>query len=331
MPFTEAMVMGKGQFINALNEGDRVDDVFSIRLKKPVRQTNSGSYFFEVRLGDGTGEIAMKYWGGKREDSVQKVFESAAKGDVVRVKGKVKKFMDNLEVSLNPDEGDGFKKVSKEEYDIADFVPTSTRDIDMMQSQLFNYVEGVKEPNLHALLDWFFTDQEFVRQFRQAPAAVRHHCNWIGGLLEHTLKVTNICSSLLPDFPELDRDLLITGAILHDVGKVHEYEMGTAIEATDHGRLVGHISIGADMVARACDAIPDFPPILRSKVVHMVLSSHGLLEYGSPVVPMFPEALAVSQADTLDASLEEFIRLKNEAVTEDEWTYNKNRGNIYLR
>lgn len=325
------MVMGKIQFINALNEGDRVDDVFSIRFKKPVRQTSSGHFFFEFRVGDNTGEIALKYWGGKREDVVKKVFESAAKGDVVRVKGKAKRYMENLEININSEEGDGFHKASREEYDIADFVPTSTRDIDAMFTLLMEYVEGVSDPYLRALLDRMFEDEEFVSQFRKAPAAVKHHCNWIGGLLEHTLKVTNICSALLMDFPELDRDLLICGAILHDVGKVHEYEMGTAIEATDHGRLVGHISIGAGMVGGACDSIPDFPAVIRSKVLHMVLSSHGLLEYGSPVVPMFPEALAISLADTLDASLEEFIRLKNEAVTEDEWTYNKNRGNIYLR
>jgi len=323
--------MGKKQFINALNEGDRVDDVFSIRFKKPVRQTSSGNFFFEMRLGDGTGEMAMKYWGGKGEQEVQKAYDSASKGEVVRVKGKVKRYMENLEISVNPEEKEGIRKVPKEEFEISDFVPISSRDIDTMMTQLMGYVEGVADPNLRALLDYFFTDEEFAGSFRRSPAAVRHHCNWIGGLLEHTLKVTNICASLLNDFPQLDKDLLITGAILHDIGKVHEYEMGTAIEATDHGRLVGHISMGAEMVGRACDSMPEFPSILRSKVVHMVLSSHGVMEYGSPVVPMFPEALAVSQADTLDASLEEFIRLKDEAVTEDEWTYSKSRGNIFLR
>ena len=111
--------MAKKQFINALNEGDRVDDVFSIRFKKPVRQTSSGNFFFEMRLGDGTGEMAMKYWGGKGEQEVQKAYDSASKGEVVRVKGKVKRYMENLEVSVNPEEKDGIRKVSKEEFDIS--------------------------------------------------------------------------------------------------------------------------------------------------------------------------------------------------------------------
>ncbi len=320
----------KKQFIKDLNKETKVDDMFSVKFKKPVRKSKNG-FMFDVRVGDKTGDIAVKYFGNTNEMAVRKVYDSILPGGVLRVKGKAQEYNEILEIAINPDNGDMVLALTEGEYRLEDFVPRTEKDINQMMTQLNGYIKKVKDPKLLELLTYFFADETFVEEFKKCPAAITHHCNWIGGLLEHTLDVTKLCDTMGDMYPKMDRDLLLAGAILHDIGKVHEYVVTTNIDCTNEGRLRGHIVIGAEMISLAIRTIPEFPDNLRLKISHIILSSHGELEYGSPKEPSFPEAVAIAQADTLDSRIQEIVRAKLDARTEDEWAWNKEMGSIYLR
>ena len=254
----------KKQFIKDLIKNNKVDDMFSVKFKKPVRKSKNG-FMFDVRVGDKTGEIAVKYFGNTNEMAVRKVFDSILPGGVLRVKGKAQEYNGSLEIAINPDNGDMIVALAEGEYRLEDFVPRTEKDIDQMVAQLNAYIKKVKDAKLLELLSYFFTDEEFVEEFKKCPAAITHHCNWIGGLLEHTLDVTTLCDTMGDMYPRMDRDLLLAGAILHDIGKVHEYTVTTNIDCTNEGRLRGHIVIGSEMISLAIRNIPEFPDNLRLK------------------------------------------------------------------
>ncbi|MCU0861113.1 MAG: HD domain-containing protein [Methanomassiliicoccales archaeon] len=320
---------GKTQFVSNLKEGEEVDSLFSVKFKKPPKPYAKGS-MFEVRLADRTGEMTAKFWGPKDEEAVRRLYQSFEADDVVRAKGTVSSYRDVLEIGISPDKGGCLSKVAKGEYRISDFVARASRDVDQMMSALNAAVRRVQNKHLQALLAQFFADEAFVERFKAAPASMWLHCNWVGGLVEHTLNVLNICEFLGKQYPKLDRDLLIVGALLHDVGKLEEYEVSTNIDVSEDGMLRGHIVIGAEMVSRACEKVDGMPKNLRLKIAHLILASHGEPDFGSPKRPQFPEAVAVHFADEADAKLEQYIAAKEGAQTEDPWTYNKRLGHIYL-
>lgn len=236
-----------------------------------------------------------------------------------------------LEIHVNPTSGDKVEVLREGEFEVSDFVASSPEDVEQMRSQLFTVIRKVKEPHLRQLLESFFGDEGFVKQFSFCPAAITHHSNYIGGLLEHTLRVAKTCEHYSLLYPELDRDLLITGAILHDIGKLREYSVSSIIGATDEGRLVGHLVIGAGMVNDAVRMMAEFPPGLSLKVQHLVLSSHGKTEFGSPKEPLFPEAVALAMADLSTTRIEDMLEVKRTANTEDDWVQDKGLGSVYLR
>ncbi|MDD1755327.1 MAG: HD domain-containing protein [Methanomassiliicoccales archaeon] len=321
--------VSKTQFVHDLKEGDEVDSLFSVKFKKPPKAYTKG-FMFEVRLADRSGEMTAKYWGPKDEAAVRKLYQSFDSDDVVRVQGFASSYRDALEIGISHDKKGRIERVPKGCFEISDFVARASRDVELMMSQLLAQVRKVQNQHLQALLAQFFSDEEFLSRFKSAPASMWMHCNWVGGLVEHTLNVVQICEFLARQYPKLDRDLLLTGAILHDVGKVEEYEVTTNIDVSEDGMLRGHIIIGAEMVSRACEKVEGMPKNLRLKVVHLVLASHGQPEFGSPKKPQFPEAVAVHFADDADAKLEQFIAAKEGADTEDPWVYNKRLGHIYL-
>ncbi len=321
--------VAKSQFVQDLKEGDEVDSLFSVKFKKPPKAYSKG-FMFEVRMADRSGEITAKYWGPKDEATVRSLYHSFESDDVIRVRGTVSSYRDALEISISQDKKGHIERLAKGDYDILDFIAQASRDIDQMMSQLNSHIRKVQNRHLQSLLSLFFSDEEFVARFKAAPASMWLHCNWIGGLVEHTLNVVQICEFLAKQYPKLDRDLMLTGALLHDVGKLEEYEVTTNIDVSEDGMLRGHIIIGAEMVSKACDKVEGMPKNLKLKVVHLVLASHGQPEFGSPKRPQFPEAVAVHFADEADAKLEQFIAAKEGAETEDPWVYNKRLGHIYL-
>jgi 3'-5' exoribonuclease len=319
----------KTQFVKDLKDGDEVDSLFSVKFRKPPRQYAKG-LMFEARLADRTGEISAKYWGGNKEAEVRKAYEAFDSDQVVRVKGSASSYRDVLEISVRPDMGGSIVRVPQGAYDLGDFVERSDHDLDQLMGDLNRHIGKIKNQHLRQLLAFFFADEGFVNRFKVAPASMQLHCNWVGGLAEHTLNVVEICDFLAKRYPKLDHDLLVTGALLHDIGKLDEYEVSTNIDVSVDGMLLGHIVIGAEMVSKACDSVPQMPKNLRLKVVHLILASHGELEYGAVKRPQFPEAVALHIADNADAKLEQYITAKEEARTEDPWIYDKRLGHIFL-
>ncbi len=318
------------RFIRDLKEGEEFELLVSVKQKRPPRQY-TGGYFFELRVSDRSGETNLKFWGQGTKEQIDKVYTSFCPGDVLRVKGCVSRFKDAVELSVSADRGGSLEKLPMSEVVIEDFVAKSAVDLEELMSRLNQHVKGVRDKHLRAVLAVFFSDEDFVARFKSSPASMWYHSNWIGGLVEHTLKVVEMCEYLAKQYPKLDHDLLVSGALLHDVGKVEEYVVSTNIDVSADGMLRGHIVIGAEMVAKACDKVLGMEENLKLKLVHMVLASHGEPEFGSPKKPQFPEALALNYADDVDAKLEQFMRIRDEANTEDPWIYTKRFGPVYLR
>jgi 3'-5' exoribonuclease len=322
--------MRKTITIKELKAGGTVDDLFAVRLKKSIGPYRNGT-LFHLWVSDPGGDISLKYWGEKDASVVKKIWDGIVKGSVIQVKGKINEYNGSLEIHVNPTAGEFVKVLSEGEFDIKDFVASSTVDTELMKAQLFSVVRKVEDPWLKDLLSSFLSDEDFVRRFCECPGSITHHANWLGGLLEHTLRVVKLCEFYAQLYPDLNHDLMLTGAVLHDIGKLREYTVTSIIGATDEGRLVGHLVIGASMVHDACRLIEGFPPELALKVQHLVLSSHGTLEYGSPKVPLFPEAQALALADLTDSKVEDMITVRKTAVTEDDWAQDRSVGSVYLK
>jgi len=256
-------------------------------------------------------------WGDRNEAGIKEVYERFQTGDVVHVTGRVSEFREKLEMALDP--ASTVRRCAPAEYSIEDFVARTDKNMESMMGELTSIIGSIKSPHLSALLNSFFRDANFVEKFKRCPGSMHRHQNYIGGLLEHTLNVVKLCNAMYAVHPSLDRDLLLTGAILHDIGKIREYAVTTSIDISEEGMLIGHLVIGEQMVLDRIKTLENFPEVLRMKMAHIMLSHHGLNEYGSPKNPQFPEALAIYYADECDAKVDLCIRLKKEAETEDPW------------
>ncbi len=320
--------MPKSQFISDLKEGDAVNSAFSVKYKHPPEAYKNG-FRFEVGLADRTGEIELKYWGGADKEKVEALYKEFKVDDVVEVSGKTSAFKGVAEIHINEGAG-SIRKIA--EFDIADFIEKSAEDSGKLAAEMLNEIKGMKNGHLRRLMEAFFNDSKFMAQFRSAPAAMYMHHATIGGLIEHTSHVLRLCREICRIYPALDKELLISGAILHDIGKIQEFSIGTNIKQTEEGMLRGHIAIGEEAVLARIKEIRDFPNELKIKIAHMMLSHHGVKEYGSPQEPSFPEAAAVYYADEMDSKVDQFVKIKKETKTEDFRIYSKKleRG-IYLK
>jgi len=312
--------MGRQRVEELEHEGVTVDSVYALRWKEVPGEYQHG-YRFRMKVADATGEITVTYWGGRDEAEVRAKYDQLKVNSLVRVVGTTSTWNGRLVVGINPGKGGLVEPAPAGEYDQADFLPCTSKDVDEMFVVLMSYAEGIEEPHTRSLLLSLLSDPSLAEQFRSSPASVRNHCGWVGGLLEHTLNVVRICDNISLLYPELDRDLLLAGAILHDLGKVRCYDVQSTITESAEGRMLGHLAIGAEMVRQACDALPGFPPNLRLKLVHMVLASHGSAEKGSPVEPSIPEALALNYADEMDAYLEGFILARQGGGPNDDFVF----------
>lgn len=317
------------QSIHGLKAGDKVDAVFSVGYKKPVTEYKHG-WMFELRAADRTGQITAKYWGMSDQKLVAAVHDSFQKDDVVRIVGEVTEYRGMLEISVSEKDGGSIARLGPGEYDVSDLVETLP-DIEDMKNRLAAAIALVEDPNLSGLLRAFFEDQEFLEEFSTCPASIQLHSAAIGGLLHHTLNVFDICLRSLDLYPELDRDLVIAGVLLHDVGKVGGFSVATNIRLTVEGGLLSHIVMGDQLLVDRIAGLEGFPEELATKLRHIQLAHHGRRDWGSPVEPVTPEALLVHKADDLDAKLDYMTRLRERAVTEDDWIYDQRLGRrIYL-
>lgn len=286
----------------ASRENQAVTGFFAAGSKQ-ARTKKDGSRYLAIILCDRTGTIEARVWNA--DDAGD--FEP---GDVVKVRGQVCRYNEKLQINI-----DRLRRAAPNEYDLGDFVPKTERNTDEMWSELQAYVASFTDPHLKALLEAFLADEEIAAALRNAPAAKGLHHAWIGGLLEHVLSLMGMCDLAVQHYPGVNRDLLLTGVVLHDIGKLRELSWGTSFDYTLEGQLLGHITIGLGMIERKIDAIPGFPPAKRVLVEHLVLSHHGKYEFGSPKLPMTPEAILLHYLDDLDAKMQtvraEFAR--NEA------------------
>jgi 3'-5' exoribonuclease len=318
------------QFISALKAGDGVDSYFSVAYKKPVTEYKYG-HMFEFRAVDRTGQITVKYWGGDDRERVKNLQNAVERGGVVRIKGEAGEYRSQLEISVSEKDGGVIEKLSPGDYDASALLAT-LEGIPEMRERLMRFVNAVEEPHLSRLLTDQFEDEEFMESFSACPASVQFHSAVIGGLLNHTLTVVETCSKMLQLQPGLDRDLVIAGALLHDIGKTRSYVVAANTNHTPEGNLIGHLVISYELLLDRMRSIDGFPEGLALKLKHVILSHHGRREWGSPIEPMMPEALLVHMADDMDAKLNYMVSRREEAVTEDDWTWDRRLSRlIYLR
>jgi len=272
-------------------ENQVVTGFFAVTVKQ-VRSRKDGAPYFALTLGDCTGQIECRMW----EVADAQEFDA---GDVVKARGQVSRYQDRLQLTL-----DKIRRADSSEFDLGDFVPKTSRDIDELWAELNGYVASFTNSHLQALLRAFLDDPEIAQALKSAPAAKSMHHAWVGGLLEHIVSLLGISDLAARHYTEINRDLLLTGVVLHDIGKLHELRWGTSFDYTLEGQLIGHISIGVVMVEKRLASLPDFPENLRVLVEHIILSHHGKYEFGSPKLPMIPEALLLHYLDDLDAKMQ---------------------------
>ena len=301
------------KYIGTLTEGDRIYGIYFCKTKQ-ILKTKAGKTYYSLLLQDRTGTLDGKIWElGNAIDE----FDSM---DFIMLDGTITSFQGSLQANIAR-----VRKASEGEYDPAEYMPVSRYDIETMYTELVALIHTIKEPHLRALAEGCFVqDKEFAAQFKKHSAAKSVHHGFIGGLLEHTLSVTKLCDYFAAQYDILDRDLLLTAAVFHDIGKVYELSSFPANEYTDEGQLLGHIFLGAEIVGNRIREIPGFPTLLANELRHCILAHHGELEYGSPKKPALAEALALNFADNADAKMETLREIFAGAENTTEWLgYNR--------
>lgn len=302
------------KFLNELREGEKANGIYLCKHKQSA-VTKNGKPYENVILQDKTGTIDAKIW----EPNSQGI-EDFDVLDYVDVIGDVTCFQGMLQMSIKR-----ARKAAEGEYDPGNYLPVSGKSIDDMYQELLRYIQSIKNPYLQTLLNKYYVeDTAFVKGFKGNSAAKTVHHGFVGGLLEHTLSVVRLCEYYITAYPILNRDLLLTAAICHDMGKTRELSPFPANDYTDDGQLLGHIMIGAEMVHDGARAIPGFPEKLESELKHCILAHHGELEYGSPKKPALAEAVALNMADNTDAKMETLAEIFSSAKDQKDWLgYNR--------
>ena len=325
----------KTQYIEDLEEGTEINSDFAVTSQTfPAKYRNKSGMWFSLEVSDKTGRIPVKYWGGPDEDAVKTLFETFTEGDIITITGKAQfdSYQNALVISIDVGNGNGLQKSNT--FDVTDFLPVTNKNINDMVSQMKEIIEEIRDSNVKRLAKSFFDDSSFMEKYSKIPAASTYHHSYVGGLIEHVLNMIELSKVVAKQYEEnLDLDLMIAGCIFHDIGKIEELEMKSSITYSVTGNLLGHISIGAQMVQTKIDSLEEFPEILKNKIIHLILSHHGSLEFGSPVEPMFPEAIALNRIDECDSKVKRAIQLKQESVSNgnDEFVYIRNFGKLYLK
>jgi 3'-5' exoribonuclease len=284
--------MPKKQYINELKPGEAVDDVF-VLSDKNMAQKKDGKNYLNLTFMDRTGNIKAVLW-----DNVENTAEQITTGDYVQVKGGISEYRGTLQLVVRT-----VSRSEAEDVDPADFLPVTTRNIEGMFEKLVQITETLKTPCFHELFKQFWADADLVRLFKAAPAAKKMHHAYIGGLLEHTLSMAILVDKIAGHYTGVDRDLLMAGAILHDIGKIREFEYSTHIDYTSEGRLLSHIVIGIQIIDEKMKQVKDFPEEQAVLLKHLVVSHHGVRDFGSPELPKTIEAVLLNHIDEIDSKV----------------------------
>lgn len=310
------------RYVDQLRDGDNLDDIYLV-TDKQLRANRNGNLYLLLELRDRTGGISARLWNAG--DHTARGFDP---GDFLHVTGKVQLFQGSLQVILN-----AIERVEVQKVELTDFLPHTEQSVPKLMERMRGYLLRLGNLHLRALAECFLMDEPFVRNFTTCPAGMKLHHAYVGGLLEHVVTMMDATDKLLPLYPGVDRDLVLMGVFLHDAGKTRELTYNRAFGYSDEGQLVGHIPIAVQMLTEAAAKVPDLtgepvPRELMIRLQHMILSHHGEMTYGSPKVPMTPEAMFLHLIDLLDTRMHQVLReLKEDRNNPSAWTpYNANLG-----
>lgn len=297
-------------FVSSIRERDQIESVFLVK-DKIMAMAKNGKPYMTLKLMDKSGEIEGRVW-----DNVDELASTFDKDDFIAIRCKASVYLGKMQLIISE-----LVRVPESEVNLADFLPESERAIEEMEQELATVVESFTNPHLKGLMKAFFTDPAFMSLYRVAPAAKGMHHVYLGGLLEHSLAVARLVDAIMPLYTGLNRDLLVAGALLHDVGKVREMTYLRSFDYTDEGKLIGHITIGVEMLQERINALPDFPAELAMLLKHMLLSHHGQYEFGSPKRPKTVEATILNYLDDLDSKINGIrTHMRKETENSSRWT-----------
>jgi 3'-5' exoribonuclease len=280
-------------------------------VTKQVKPKKTGEPYLALTLGDRTGQLEAKMW-----DNVEEVLDAFEQDDFLKIKGLINKYKNRFQLTIHK-----LRRMGDSEIDFADYLPKTTKNIGELWQTLAEYVAGFQNPHLKALIEGFMADPEIAQAYRNAPAAKTLHHAYIGGLLDHVVSLFRSCDLVCRNYPQINRDLVLAGAFLHDIGKIHELTYNRSFSYTTRGQLLGHMIIELEMLQAKLALVPDFPPELKTLLEHLIISHHGQYEFGSPKLPMFPEALLLHYMDDLDSKMESMRALfERESDLENFWT-----------
>jgi 3'-5' exoribonuclease len=283
----------KSPYVKELEPDQTITGSFLVCAKE-IRQKKTGDPYLSLLIGDRTGELDAKMW-----DNVAEVMETFERDDFVKIKGLLQVFHNRPQLTIHK-----IRLLNDSEVDFTDYFPASARDPEEMWRELRQFVAEIGNPHLRKLLEALLDDDDIARRYRIAPAAKQIHHAYLGGLIEHVLSLCHLSRMAAGHYRNIDVDLLVSGAVLHDIGKIHELSYERGFSYSSEGQLLGHMLLAVRMVGEKLRDIPDFPPRLRSLVEHMIISHHGRLEFGSPKVPVFPEAMLLHYLDDMDSKME---------------------------
>ncbi|MFP4698245.1 MAG: 3'-5' exoribonuclease YhaM family protein [Eubacteriales bacterium] len=296
------------RYISELKEGEQVVEHYLCKQKQ-VLKTRAGKSYYSMKLQDKTGVVDAKIW------DLSSGIDDFNEHDYIKVDGQVLLYQNSLQINVRR-----LRRSQEGEYDPKEYIPTSSRDIEEMYKEILSYINKIKEPHIKKLTEKFFKEDEaFVSRFKSHSAAKSMHHGFMGGLLEHTLCILNLCEFYAKQYPIIDTDILFGAALFHDVGKILELSSFPVNDYTDEGQLLGHIVIGLEWINDKIKEIPNFPPKLANHIKHCIIAHHGELEYGSPKKPQTIEALALHFADNTDAKLRSFTEILSNTDEEGDW------------
>src|ERR1700678_524256 len=291
-------------------------------VSKQIKPKKTGEPYLALTLGDRSGQLEAKMW-----DNVEEVLNTFEQDDFLKIKGLVNKYKNRFQLTIHK-----LRKLGDTEIEFADYLPKTTKNIDELWQTLTDFVSSFQDVHLKALVRAFMADAEIAAAYRNAPAAKTLHHAYIGGLLDHVVSLFRSCDLVCRNYPQVNRDLLLTGVFLHDIGKIHELAYNRSFSYTTRGQLLGHMVIKLEMLQAKLALVPDFPAGLKTLLEHLIISHHGQYEFGSPKLPMFPEALLLHYMDDLDSKMEAMrAHFEREADMESPWTsFNASLGRPLL-
>ncbi len=291
-------------------------------VSKQVKPKKTGEPYLALTLGDRTGQLEAKMW-----DNVEDALDAFEQEDFIKIKGLLNKYKNRFQITIHK-----LRRLGDSEVDFADYLPKTTKDIGELWRTLGEFVASFQNPYLKTLVESFMGDPEIAEAYRTAPAAKSLHHAYIGGLLDHVVSLCRSCDLMCRNYPSVNRDLLLTGAFFHDIGKIHELSYNRSFSYTTRGQLLGHMIIELEMLHAKIAQIPGFPYELKTLLEHLIISHHGQYEFGSPKLPMFPEALMLHYLDDLDSKMESMrAHFERELGSEGPWSsYNPSLGRPLL-